>query len=352
MTPPSNKPSSSSETTPSYDNYLLDLQSLVFPYRSPKPLTPPSQPPVPAYLSCWWTGDSTDFWGHYLETTSPRFSKPLSSRCLRDNGKPTMAPMTQWREQFKKKKKIVDPLFPLPNPAPLGRHGPPHPPSQCPPLIPQSIHLPSWPVEQTPFPLADRTPFPLENTTGGMLLQLREVGLELTEEELRQWALDALHCLEDWKWLWEPVHVPTPSTSLTPPLLLPPWYDAFNANPPTTSVLNVPNTFAPSVGWLPQDIPNEPATCAPVPFVESSVMWAPVAQPQPLLAHPLPEWLTEEIFESESRRYDGGNVTIEDPPISFSPFSYADCTMLSHFSFNDFIAVAFLDLAGDLDTQI
>ena len=45
-------------------------------------------------------------------------------------------------------------------------------------------------------------------------------------------------------------------------------------------------------------------------------------------------------------------VTIEDPPISFSPFSYADCTMLSHFSFNDFIAVAFLDLAGDLDVQI
>ena len=69
--PPSNKPSSSFETTPSYDNYLLNLQSHVFPYRSPKPLTPPSQPPIPAYLSCWWTGDSTDFWGHFLETTSP-----------------------------------------------------------------------------------------------------------------------------------------------------------------------------------------------------------------------------------------------------------------------------------------
>ena len=42
-------------------------------------------------------------------------------------------------------------------------------------------------------------------------------------------------------------------------------------------------------------------------------------------------------------------VTVEDPPISFSPFSSADCTMLSHFSFNDFIAMAFLDLARDLD---
>ena len=45
-------------------------------------------------------------------------------------------------------------------------------------------------------------------------------------------------------------------------------------------------------------------------------------------------------------------VTVEDPPILFSPFSLADCTMLDHFSFNDFIAVAFPDLAGDLDIQI
>ena len=45
-------------------------------------------------------------------------------------------------------------------------------------------------------------------------------------------------------------------------------------------------------------------------------------------------------------------VMVEDPPISFSPFSLTDCTMLSHFSFNDFIAIAFPDLAGDLDIQI
>ena len=46
------------------------------------------------------------------------------------------------------------------------------------------------------------------------------------------------------------------------------------------------------------------------------------------------------------------DVTVEDPPVPFSPFSPADCTMLSHFSFNDFIAIAFPDIAGDLDVQI
>ena len=300
MTPPFNKPSSSSETTPSYDNYLLDLQSHVFPYRSPRPLTPPSQPPVPAYLSCWWTRDSTDFWRHYLETTSPRFSEPLSSRCLRDNGKPTTAPMTQWREQFKKRK-TIDLLFPLSNPALLAQHEPPHPPTQYPPPIPQSTHSPNWPVARPLFPLADRTPFPLGSDTEGMLLQLREVGLELTEEELWQWALDALLCPEDWKWLWEsPAPAPIQSTFPTPPLPHLPWYDASSVDPPTTFTLNVQSTSVPSVDWLHLDIPNEPATCAPVPYVESSVMWAPVAQPLPQHVHPLPEWVTEEVFKSES----------------------------------------------------
>ena len=45
-------------------------------------------------------------------------------------------------------------------------------------------------------------------------------------------------------------------------------------------------------------------------------------------------------------------VMVEGPPIPFSPFSLADCTMISHFLFNDFVAVAFPDLVGDLDTQI
>ena len=43
---------------------------------------------------------------------------------------------------------------------------------------------------------------------------------------------------------------------------------------------------------------------------------------------------------------------VEETPTSFSPFSPVDCTLLSHFLFNDFVAVAFLDLAGDLDSQI
>ena len=155
MTPLSNKPSSSSKTIPSYDNYLLDLQSHVFPYRSPRPLTPPSQLPAPAYLSCWWTGDSTDFWGHYLETTLLQFSEPLSSRCLRGSDKPTTALMTQWREQFKRRK-TIDPLFPSSNPAPLALLEPLLPPTQYPPPTLQSTRLPSWPDEQTPFLLADR----------------------------------------------------------------------------------------------------------------------------------------------------------------------------------------------------
>ena len=81
-------------------------------------------------------------------------------------------------------------------------------------------------------------------------------------------------------------------------------------------------------------------------------MWAPVAQLQPLLMHPLPEWLNYGLFKLGSRSNDRGNVMVEDPPVPFSPFSSTDCTMLSHFSFNDFVAVAFLDLAGDLDIQI
>ena len=77
-----------------------------------------------------------------------------------------------------------------------------------------------------------------------------------------------------------------------------------------------------------------------------------IAQPQPLHVRLPPDWLTEGIFKPESRSNDGGNVTVEDTPISFSPFSLADCTLLEHFSFNDFVAIAFPDIAGDLDIQI
>ena len=186
-----------------------------------------------------------------------------------------------------------------------------------------------------------------------MLLQLRGVGLELTEEELWQWALDMLLCPEDWKWLWELLALaPTQSMSPIPPLPHLLWYDASSVGPPTTFAPNAQNTFAPSVDWPCPDIPNEPVTCDPVPYVENSVMWAPVAQLQLLHMHQLPEWLTKGTFELGSRSNDGGNVMVEDPPVPFSPFSLTDCTMLSHFSFNDFVAIAFLDIAGDLDIQI
>ena len=46
-------------------------------------------------------------------------------------------------------------------------------------------------------------------------------------------------------------------------------------------------------------------------------------------------------------------VTVEEAPISFSPFiSSVDCSLISHFSFNDCITLVFLDLAGDLEIQI
>ena len=46
------------------------------------------------------------------------------------------------------------------------------------------------------------------------------------------------------------------------------------------------------------------------------------------------------------------DVMVEEAPTSFSLFSSVDCTLLFRFSFNDFVAVAFPDLARDLDIQI
>ena len=72
-----------------------------------------------------------------------------------------------------------------------------------------------------------------------------------------------------------------------------------------------------------------------------------------ILSSPKPplELCLSEVIREGSNRHKG-HVTVEEPPIPFSPFSLADCTMLNHFSFNDFIAIAFPDLAGDLDVQI
>ena len=83
-------------------------------------------------------------------------------------------------------------------------------------------------------------------------------------------------------------------------------------------------------------------------------MWAPPVQLQPQHALPLflPKWATLEDFESVPQGYEGGYVMVEEASTSFSLFSLVNCTLLSHFSFNDFIAVAFLDLAKDLDSLI
>ena len=43
---------------------------------------------------------------------------------------------------------------------------------------------------------------------------------------------------------------------------------------------------------------------------------------------------------------------VEEAPTSFSPFSLANCSLFSHFPFNDFIATAFPDLAEDLDLNL
>ena len=189
-----------------------------------------------------------------------------------------------------------------------------------------------------------------------MLCRLNEAGEGLTNKVLLEWTLDMLCSLEDWRWLWSLEPAITPSLSPTPlnHQLLPPLYSASNANPWITYVPNVLNISAPSVEEQLPDILSTPAPCTHAQSAESLVMWAPVVQLQPRPAHPLslPEWVTLEDFELVSQDYDGGNVTMEEPPTSFSPFSLVDCTLLSHFSFNDFITVAFLDLARDLDTLI
>ena len=113
-------------------------------------------------------------------------------------------------------------------------------------------------------------------------------------------------------------------------------------------------TSAHSVDESPPDTLNVRAQCALAPSVESLVMWAPLAQPQlrraPHLS--LPEWVTWDNLESESQGYDGGNVTVVEDPTSFSPFPSTDCTLYSHFSFDDFVMIAFPDLTRDLDDQI
>ena len=188
-----------------------------------------------------------------------------------------------------------------------------------------------------------------------MLCQLNEAGEGLADEVLLEWALDMLRSPEDWRWLWSPEPAATPSTSPTPLNHPPPWsYDVSNANPWTTYAPIAQSTSALSVDESPPDTLSAHAQCAPAPFVESSAMWVPLAQPQPrhALHLSLPEWATWDDLELEPQGYNRGNVTVMENPTLFSPFSPTDCTLYSHFSFNDFIRIAFPDLTRDLDNQI
>ena len=83
-------------------------------------------------------------------------------------------------------------------------------------------------------------------------------------------------------------------------------------------------------------------------------MWAPLAQPQlwHALCLSLPEWATWDDLESESQGYEGGNIMVMEAPTSFSLFSPTNCTLYSHFSFDNFVMVAFPDLTRDLDDPI
>ena len=198
-------------------------------------------------------------------------------------------------------------------------------------------------------------PFPQENDIVATLCWLNEAGEGLADEVLLEWALDVLRSPEDWRWLWSPEPATTPSIFPTPqdcpPLRL---YDASSANPWTTYAPIAQSTSAHSVDALPPDTLNVHAQCALAPSVENWVMWAPLAQLQPrhALHLSLPEWVTWDDLETESQGYVWGNVTVEEAPISFSPFPSTNCMLYSHFSFDDFVMIAFPDLTRDLDDQI
>ena len=165
MTLPSPRPLSSFKIMFSSDNSSLASQSHIFWYRSLWPLTLSYPLPALPYLSCWWTGNSTDFWGHSLETTLPQFSKLLSSHSRRNNGERITGPMALWREQCRldRRMEVCLPtpeltLTPhvLPEPLPL--------PNPCPRLILLSTLLPRWLNEPTPFLVAlEPPPFPQGN---------------------------------------------------------------------------------------------------------------------------------------------------------------------------------------------
>ena len=211
--------------------------------------------------------------------------------------------VTRWWRRCHSNLRMGYPNLELPIPAPLNPQGTPPLPTLYPQLTPLLIPFPNW-LDKPTHSLATQgphLPFPQENNIVMMLCRLNEAGEGLADKVLLEWALDVLCFLEDWRWLWSPEPATTPLLSLT--LLnhqTPPSYNASNVNPWTMYTLTALSTSAPSVeGPLPDTL-SIPVPCDPALSVESSVMWAPVVQPQPWLAHPLslPEWVTLEDFES------------------------------------------------------
>ena len=260
----------------------------------------------------------------------------------------TMA-VTRWRRRFHSNQRTGYSCLDLPTPTLLDLQGVPLPPILSPQLTPLSTPLPNWLTEPTLSPITQEPhlPFPQGNNIIMTLHWLNEAGGGLSNKVLLEWALDVLCSPEDWRWLWslEQATTPSPSPTLLPQL--PPSSGVSNVNPPNMSTSNALNMYASSVNMPHLDILSALVPCTPTLSAENSVMWAPVVQPQLQLAHllTLSKWVTLGGFESEPQSYDGGNVMVGDPPISFLPFTLADCTLFSHFSFNDFITTAFLDLA-------
>ena len=263
----------------------------------------------------------------------------------------------RWRRRFRSNQRAGYPNLELPTPAPLDPQDTPLPPTLYPLPTPPSPLLPSWPDEPTRSlaVLGLHLSFPLENDIVATLCQLNEAGEGLANEVLLEWALDVLCSPEDWRWLWSLEPTITPSLSPTlPNHLPPPLYNVSNVNPWNTYALIAPRTYACSVNELPRDTLSIHAPCAPAQSVENLVIWAPIAQPQ--LQHTLhlslPKWVTWDNLESGSQGYEGGNVMVIEAPTSFSPFSSTNCMLYSHFSFDDFIMIAFPDLTKDLEAQI
>ena len=107
--------------------------------------------------------------------------------------------------------------------------------------------------------------------------------------------------------------------------------------------------FSLMMGYEPWAYPSLGKTF--LPNLESWLVDLSAAHDDAQAAHKIAQQKMKEWITSKCTPWKVG-ITVEGPPIPFSPFSLADCTLLNHFSFNDFVAIAFPDIARDLDIQI